>query len=236
MRFCSECNLYFEDSVDICSSCGEKLDPVNTSSVNTEIKRTDVVRETIVRERVESNPVFMQGTGRNIRINGTVREINSQEISQSKFAKFVRAAFFDEPYQLGEKSVVTILRVEEFATTYGVPLHARDITIYGSVMGILALGDDVTIETKSRNGRLIAKKIFNHSVDADIRLKYSVSSKIIKSFLIALLFCVAILIFGLVTADYNAIGLAITNTVSSLLPTLALGGTAYYYVKKKLKR
>lgn len=236
MKFCSDCGAYFDDSTDICSFCGEKLDPMGELPPKISIKRNEAVEDEMPVKNAEPLPDFIQQSGRTLIINGFIRDTNSQELLQSKLTKLIHAVFSGEPYQFSHTSVITTLRVEEYPENNGLVVRARDVMVYGSIKGQLISGDDVTISAVQKGKTLVAKRIFNHSVDSVIKTQPSVSAWLIRAFAIALILCVSLIVYGLVTADYDAIGKAITDTISSLLPALVLGGVAYYYIRKKLKR
>lgn len=167
-------------------------------------------------------------------INGAVAECSTQQYYQSRSTKLIHALFSGEPYQLGHTTFVTIFRVEEHRLR-GFPEHARDITVYGSMQNLFAVGDDVTVHAKRRGRRYIARRIYNHSINSAVHIQPYIPAWLIRLSVLALALLAAGLIHGVVTADYAAIGQRLWARLSCLLPSVLLLIGMFYAVKTIIK-
>ena len=177
MKKCPECCAIFEDSIDVCPTCGEQLENYVNSSKKEEKRKQEKpqVNDYInSRQRDNNAYVFERNIGNDVEINGSVVESSTQQYYQSKFTKIVQALFSGEPYQLSHTTFVTVFRVEEH-TTRGYPERARDITLYGNMQNIFAVGDDVTVTASRKGNRYVAKNVYNHSINEDVRIQPYIS-------------------------------------------------------------
>lgn len=211
MKRCPECNAIFEDSIDVCPTCGERLDPFWGTSKK---EKPDESPKPNVIEHAQNSPyVFEQTQGNYVIINGSVAETSTQQYYQSGFTKIIHALFSGEPYQFSHTTFVTIIRVEEH-TNYGYPENARDITLYGNMQNVFAVGDDVTVTAQRQGNRIIAKDIYNHSIDDRVHIQPYISATIIR--VIALL-CVVLLLFLIVSIDFKAVFTAIIGIIAMVV-------------------
>ncbi|MBQ5328355.1 MAG: hypothetical protein J6J15_04130 [Oscillospiraceae bacterium] len=235
MKKCPECCAIFEDSIDVCPTCGEQLENYVNSSKKEENRKQEKpqVNDYInSRQRDNNAYVFERNIGNDVEINGSVVESSTQQYYQSKFTKIVQALFSGEPYQLSHTTFVTVFRVEEH-TTRGYPERARDITLYGNMQNIFAVGDDVTVTASRKGNRYVAKNVYNHSINEDVRIQPYISAAVIRTVAIIIAALVLYVIIGLLTADYAAIGASIMNFFVSLLP-LGFGIWILWYLLKGL--
>lgn len=235
MKKCPECCAIFEDSIDVCPTCGEQLENYVNSSKKEENKKQEKpqVNDYInSRQRDNNAYVFERNIGNDVEINGSVVESSTQQYYQSKFTKIVQALFSGEPYQFSHTTFVTVFRVEEH-TTRGYPERARDITLYGNMQNIFAVGDDVTVTASRKGNRYVAKNVYNHSINEDVRIQPYISAAVIRTVAIIIAALVLYVIIGLLTADYAAIGASIMNFFVSLLP-LGFGIWILWYLLKGL--
>lgn len=239
MKRCPECSAVYENTLDVCPTCGEPLENyVATSNNNNGFHNRQSGRD-IHQEappsRADSAYIFEEEQGRNIIINGSVAEANTQQYYQSRFTKIVQAIFSGEPYQLSHTSFMTIFRVEEH-TTRGYPERARDITLYGNMHNVFAIGDDVTVTARRKGSRLVARNVYNHSINGNVRVQAYIPAFIIRLLAMVVALIVASIIYGIVTADYAAIGAAIVGFIVSLLPTIFVVWLIWYIIKGFFKK
>lgn len=244
MKRCEECNAVYEDSFDICPTCGGKLDPFtqgtrresssernhysgfsHNSAPHNEIPNTHA-NDSYTFERVDGNKII---------INGAVAESNTQQYYQSKFTKILQALISGEPYQFSHTTFVTIFRVEEH-TQRGYPEHARDITLYGNMQNVFAVGDDVTVEAKQRGSRYIAKRIYNHTINSDVRIQPNIPASVIRLIALAIVTIIISLIYSVATADYGSIAASLVGLISSFLPAIVIIGIVVYIIKTYFKK
>jgi len=234
MKRCPECNAIYEDRLDVCPTCGEPLEPYAPQTVRTPRSQQQTPESQLPRQQNAFVPPqqphygteqnhgnnspyeFEQRRGGNIIINGSVAEAHTQQFYQSKFTKVVQSFFSGEPYQLSHTSFVTIFRVEEH-TMRGYPEHARDITIYGNMQNIFSVGDDVTVTARRKGNRLIARNVYNHSINGNVRIQPNVPAGFIRALVLLAIVLVVMAVRAVLTANYAAIGMAVGSAVTSLL-------------------
>ena len=238
MKRCPECMVFFEDNLDVCPTCGERLESWNNTDQPNSRKEPIHLHNDhgTAEENSSTNPyVFETASGNSIIINGAVAEVSTQQYYQSKFTKFFQALVSGEPYQLSHTSFVTIFRVEEH-TSVGYPEQARDITLYGNVQNIFAAGDDVTVTARRTGNRLVARNVYNHSIDSDVRVQPNIPAGVIRFFAMLMLVAVIIVLHALFTADYAAMGNVIVALISSALPVIITLWILWYLVKSFFKK
>ena len=244
MKRCEECNAVYEDSFDICPTCGGKLDPFSQGTrrgVSSEQNYYDGLnqnREHVTEEKnnqPNDSYNFEQVDGNKITINGAVAESNTQQYYQSKFTKILQALFSGEPYQFSHTTFVTIFRVEEH-TQRGYPEHARDIILYGNMQNVFAVGDDVTVEAKQRGSRYIAKRIYNHTINSEVRIQPNLPASAIRFIALAIIAIIVGLLYSIATADYGSIANAFASLISSFLPIIVVVGIVVYIIKTHFKK
>lgn len=232
VKRCPECELIYEDDMDVCSSCGEKLEPYHPEQpVTSREEPEEAYRDpgVVVRnDPVEENHGFLDEIGNSYIINGTVSEINTQQYYQSRLTKVIQALIAGEPYQLSHTTFVTLFRVEERTQT-GYPAQARDITLYGNMQNIFATGDDVTVTARRKGTQYVARNVYNHSVDSPIRLQPYISANVIRVIMLIALFLLGYLIYSLVTADYSSL-------LAAVMPLIIGIAIIWYMVKPLFKR
>lgn len=235
MKRCSDCNLVFEDQLDICSSCGTLLEPMPTSYPT---GQSGVLNHSSSRPQATSAPrmdtiPFDQGQGRSIVLNGAVAEISTQQYYQSRLTKWIQAILAGEPYQLSHTSFMTIVRVEQHVQR-GFPEHSRDVTLHGNMQNILSPGDDVTVWARRSRGRLVARRIHDHSTDSHVRTQPQIPASVIRWLTLFAVISIALLIAAVLTADYSFVYAAIGSLLSALAPAVICILLLRYLIKGKL--
>ena len=247
MKRCPECNAVYEDSYDICPTCGDVLEPFSSGqrqSSQTYSRGEEADYERQHRdERRQDNPgsaaiPIAQSQGGRIIINGAVAESNTQQYYQSAFTKFFNALFSGEPYQLSHTTFVTLFRVEEHVLR-GYPEHSRDITVFGNIQNIFAVGDDVTVEAVEKGNRCVAKRIFNHTINSDVHIQPYIAAGVIRAIVFAIIALIGWIIYSIVHVDYAAVGQEVASKASSglsaILPTVAIVAGVIFCLKNIIK-
>ena len=222
MKRCPNCNAFYEDQFNTCPTCGGSLYSVvnsdnsnNTTFTHAGNTNPSATQHTMI--------IFEEASGTNVIINGAVTESSTQQYYQSKFSKFFHALFSGEPYQLSHTTFVTIFRVEEHAE-YGYPEQARDITLYGNAQNIFAIGDDVTVTARNVGNRLVARKVFNHSINSTVHIQPNIPASVIRAFMLIAVLIVEVVVYKIATIDYAAVGSSVGKTLMScfyaVLPTI----------------
>lgn len=244
MKRCEECNAVYEDSFDICPTCGSRLDPFTPETRrdshweennNTGFDPNRSRHSANNSAQTNDSYTFERADGNRIIINGAVAESNTQQYYQSKLTKVLQALISGEPYQFSHTTFVTIFRVEEH-TQRGYPEYARDITLYGNMQNVFAIGDDVTVEAKQRGSRYIAKRIYNHTINSDVRIQPNLPASIIRFIALSVFAIIASLIYLIATADYGSIAGSFAGLLSSFLPAIVIIGLVVYLIKTFFKK
>lgn len=238
MKRCPECYAFYEDDLDVCPTCGERLERHTGGGRTAGRAEQSFAHEYQAAgetARTGDPYVFEVSSGNSTVINGAVAEVSTQQYYQSKFTKFFQAVFSGEPYQLSHTSFVTLFRVEEH-TTAGYPEQARDITLYGNAQNIFAVGDDVTVTARRRGTQLIARNVYNHSINSDVRVQPNIPAGVIRFFVLLLCVALVIVVCAIATADYAAMGNAAVAAFSSILPLLVVAWLFWHLIKSFFRK
>ena len=241
MKRCNSCNAVYDDSHNICPTCGVRLTTLSGSEERIVQRSNQSYTQNnpgnssshVTSSRTEErDPAyrFMQSDGSYVTFNGAVAESNTQQFYQSKTTKFIRALFSSEPYQLSHTSYITVFRVEEHSF-YNYPEQAQDIVLFGGIQNVFAPGDDVTVRAKRTGNRYVAKSVFNHSINSEVRIEGNIPAGVIQCLVMALVLALIVIIYSIATVDYAAIGQAIMQFIYSLIPTIVVIGILWYIIK-----
>lgn len=236
----------YDDSYNICPTCGVRLSAFsgneahpaqrNTQNVNTGTYHTGTYYGGITaQQRNQPEYRFVEQDGSTVVFNGAVAEANTQQFYQSKLTKILRAVFSSEPYQLSHTSYLTVFRVEEHSIN-NYPEQAQDIVLFGGIQNVFAPGDDVTVRTKRKGNRYIAKSIYNHSINSNVRLEANIPAGVVKFLFWVLVLAVFWIIYSIATMNYAAIGQAIVQFIASLIPTIFAIAILWYIIKAFFKK
>ena len=246
MKRCNSCNAVYDDSYNICPTCGvrlttlsgneERLAQRNAQNGNTGAYSAGTsYAGTTTQRRNQPAYRFVEQDGSTVVFNGAVAEANTQQFYQSKFTKIIRAVFSSEPYQLSHTSYLTVFRVEEHSIN-NYPEQAQDIVLFGGIQNVLAPGDDVTVRAKRKGNRYVAKSIYNHSINSNVRLEANIPAGVVKFLFWALVLAVFWIIYSIATMNYAAIGQAIIQFITSLIPTILTIAILWYIIKAFFKK
>jgi len=245
MRRCPECRTVYEEGTNLCPDCGEPTIRISPSeraagparqsgeSIRSTTPAFDASRQN--NSGNDTTHVFMQRSGFGYTINGAIAESQTQQYYQSKLTKIVRAVFSGEPYQLAHTSHATIFRVEEHVTR-GYPENACDVTLYGNMKNIFAVGDDVTVTAKRKGARMVARRVYNHSINNYVGIQPNIPAGVIRFFTLLVVIVLINLLNVIINADYSAIGNGLMSLISGILPTAATIAIIWFLVKKIFRR
>ena len=240
MKRCPECQGIYEVYLDICPTCGEPLRSCNRTTPSRGSIGNGGDDHAFSSGAGISQPSpspdsnrpgkFMEIEGKNVLINGAVVESNTQQYYQSKLTRFFNAVFSGEPYQFSHTTFVTIFRVEE-STIGRYPEHAMDVTLYGNMQNLFAVGDDLTITGRRKGSGVVAKSIFNHSISSPIRMQPYIPAGVVRGFVLFVAATALYVIYGILTADYLAIFDSLLNRLLGMLPLGLLVIIGWYLLK-----
>ena len=226
MKKCHECNVVYENTHDVCPTCGDRLESDQPSSRGgIDINR--ICRNHHSDTDIEDNYTFVINDGFRTVINGAVAEINTQQFYHSKLVKKIKSIFAGEPYQLSPNSYITTFRLEEH-TMYGYPEQAQDVTLYGNMRGVFVVGDDVTVRAKKRGNRFIAKKIYNHTTNSTVDVQASIPAGFIRVLALLLAIFIVYTLNSIASMDFATIGASIIDAV---VPLLVIMATLWFVIK-----
>lgn len=235
MKWCTNCNAAFEDEYYRCPACGSRLESIDGEPFEEPGPTIYPDPELIQRRSNNNQPQFLETVGSRVIVNGEIADLTTQQLYQSKFTKMVRAIFSGEPYQLSHTSFITVVRVEEHVNR-GFPEQALDFTLFGSMQSLLSPGDDVRVTAKRTGHRYIAKQIYNHTTNSQVRVSPNISATVIRVLSALLLLVVVTTVVLIASIDYSAIGSAIKAAVFSILPTVIMVVAIVYYIFSSIRK
>lgn len=246
MKRCNSCNAVYDDSHNICPTCGVRLATMSGNDeriaqrqshtpADSACDRTSTYGSHTTQPRSDPAYRFIEYDGSTVIFNGAVAEANTQQFYQSKFTKIIRALFSSEPYQLSHTSYLTVFRIEEHSIN-NYPEQAQDIVLFGGIQNVFAPGDDVTVRTKRKGNRYIAKSVFNHSINSNVRIEGNIPAGVIKFLFLGLAVAIIAIVYSIATVNYAAIGDAIVRFITSLIPTVLTVGLFWYIIKSFFKK
>lgn len=246
MKKCNLCNAVYDDSHNICPTCGVRLTSLSSSEERSVQRNNYTVNPNTYdysstyggnsrTEERNSAYQFVQSDGSTVIFNGAVAESNTQQFYQSKFTKIVRALFSSEPYQLSHTSYITVFRVEEHSI-HNYPEQAQDIVLFGGIQNVFAPGDDVTVHTKRKGNRYVAQSIFNHSINSNVRIEGNIPAGVVQFLFWAMVLAIVFIIYSIASVDYAVVGQAIMQFIYSLIPTILTIVILWYIIKSFFKK
>ena len=185
MKRCPTCNDFalYDDNIHTCPICDSTLvtyvrnvsSRSSTDSTNWETNNGEPVRSNNTQstnsEQHGANratPVFETRSGLRYHYRGIVTEITPRARLHNRLKKWIYALFRGEPYQFGNTSHETVLRIEEFHIGR-VSGRKRDLIFYGDVEGRFNVGDDVDIIAKRRGDRYIVTRMYLNETESYVR-------------------------------------------------------------------
>lgn len=231
MKYCPNCNdmALYDDSETLCPICDSHLAIYQSQSRqqqgNTRTSARRVVRpmESDTASSEGNTYQFERHTGRAYLFHGTVAEVNAQARLHNRFKKLVNSLFYGEPYQFGNTSHETIIRLEELH--YGrLATQRRDLIAYGDINSIISIGDELTVRAVRHGDRYVVTSIYSDETESSVPISPQLpSAVIILLFLLALAFIWGIISFfanGGLIRIVDAILAVILALVTHLLPSI----------------
>ena len=111
------------------------------------------------------------------------------------------------------------------------PEQAQDIVMFGGIQNVFAPGDDVTVRAKRQGNRYVAKSVFNHSINSNVRMEGNIPAGAIKFLFAVLMMALFWIIYSIATVNYAAVGQAIIQFMISLIPTVLTIVILWYLIK-----
>ena len=246
MKYCPKCNdmALYDDSEVLCPICNSQLAPYRQPE-NRKRRSSNATTRRVVRPMAEvgsssgeDDYQFEQHHGRSYVFHGTVTEVNAQARLHNRFKKLVNSLFYGEPYQFGNTSHETIIRLEELH--YGrLATNRRDMVAYGDINSIITIGDELTIRTVKHGNRYVVKSVFSNETDSYVPISPQLPSIVIVALFIALF----LLVWGLISFFINggiirivdAILAAVMALVSYLLPSVLVIAILVFIIRLMIK-
>lgn len=192
----------YDDTSTVCPICGASLVTyVRQSSSGDQTKNTPV--QPISENQGTNNnedrrsPVFETFSGNEIRLRGLVSNIalNSRSlITREKIADcFTRGV----PLQFGNPVYETIIRVEEI-TDSRIPSQTRSVVFYGNAQGQVDIGDDITVNARRRQDRIIARSIYVNDTESNVHTPLTLNAPALLIAIAAVLLLVLCLLYAFI--------------------------------------
>ena len=179
MKRCSNpnCNqeYLFGEIKTICPFCGSPLVPAGQRGAQQSAPQRPTgpavitARELLsVQPEPGEQPPFLRDVQGGLECRGTVVEIERHELFYSGKHKLANTLFRGEPYQFGHQVIEYTIRVEQIDPD-NMARQVTDFCLYGSFLGRLHVGDEVTVRARSCGNRRIAKAIYNHTTESEVK-------------------------------------------------------------------
>ena len=230
MKRCQNCNDFalYDDNIMTCPVCDSKLityvrksrstsaeeEPIRPNRnarteepvrLNRNARTEEPVRpnrNTRTEESVRPNtpPAFETRRGGLYHYRGQIIQISSQARLHSRLKKLVNALFLGEPYQFGNTSHQTAIRIEAFHEGR-ISGRRRDLIFYGDVEGRIYSGDDVTITAKRRGDRYIVTRMYSNETETAVRPAPQIPNAMVwVTFLLLAMLVIGFIVSGLALA------------------------------------
>lgn len=261
MKQCPHCNdrALYEDALEKCPLCNSDLIPYVRADRGNRGMGEDFGRQGANPDRGprvispdehtsenqssrDEEPLFEQRTGNRYVFRGTVAEISTHTRYYNRIHKIVNTISRGEPYQLGNTSHESVIRIEEFHNGR-LATQRRDLVMYGDVEGLIQIGDDVTAWTIRRNNRYIIQNLYSHETNSDVTPGPQMPAWGILGLVLLIVGIFASLIYGMVAFIQGGgparivdmlVG-AILGLIMEALPLLLVIGVVGWILKKFFK-
>ena len=211
MKKCPKCNDFalYDDNVSTCPICDSNLVTYvrngnsSTASTSARIRREPIRPNNETQSTYTTNaaqqtvPEFERKSGFRYHYRGLIAESDSHGRFHTRLKKWVNAVFRGEPYQLGNTTHETIIRVEEFHNGR-VAGRKRDLVFYGDVEGRFKNGDDVSITAKHRGDRYIVTRMYLNETESRVRPGPQIPAGIVAILSLIILVAAIYLVGGLI--------------------------------------
>lgn len=234
MKRCPNCNDFalYDDNVSTCPICDASLVAYSrkgsSSSAGDDAARepirpnSDRQRSNATSSSQQSAPEFERISGLRYHYRGIITEINSHARLHTRLKKWLNALFRGEPYQFGNTSHETIIRVEEFRNGR-IAGRKRDLVYYGDVEGRFNHGDDVSITAKRRGDRYIITNMYLNETESRVRTGPQIPASIIAILSLIILIAAIYLIGGIIGfITSGALYVLLENALSVIIVVVVL--------------
>ena len=238
MKKCPNCNDFslYDDNVLTCPICDSNLVTYNrngstsTTSTGSGTTRTreavkpntETQRQNTANATQQTAPEFERISGLRYHYRGIITEISSHTRLHTRLKKWVNAVFRGEPYQLGNTSHETIIRIEEFHNGR-VAGRKRDLIYYGDVEGRFNHGDDVSITAKRRGDRYIVTNMYLNETESIVRPGSQIPAGIISILSLLLLVAAIYLVSGIIAfINSGALFVLLEKAITIIIVVAAL--------------
>lgn len=241
MKKCPNCNDFalYDDNVSSCPICDKELIAYNRNAnitngnSSTPIKPNNTRnREQNIQSQIQSPPDFEHFNGLRYHYRGRVININHQARLHSRLKKWLNALFLGEPYQFGNTSHETVIRIEEF-NQERISGRKKDFFYYGDVEGRFETNDDVVITAKRRRDRFIVTRLYSNETESIIRPGPQIPSIVIVLFTLSVLTVLGFLVCGLISLITSGVMFVLLEEAISVIIVVAI---LYWIVKTLFRR
>lgn len=238
MKRCPNCNDFalYDDNMTSCPICDGKLVSYkrsgSSSSLNSSrepVRPNSAVQQTSDEDR---NPEFETISGFRYHYRGIITEIDPHSRLHSRFKKWTNSIFRGEPYQLGNTSHDSVIRIEEFHSGR-VAGRKRDLIFFGDVEGRFKIGDDVSISAKKRGDRYIVTRMYLNETESAVRPGFQIPAIVVAGLTLAVIALIIFLVSGIINFVSSGTFIALLErAIIVIVIIVALFG----YIRSRFRR
>jgi len=186
MKQCPNCKglELYDDTENRCPYCDAELVPYirrNTGQANSaKSTASEPVRpnaQSQDRQRA-ADPVFESQRGGRYTYRGVVVSITPTSRFMPNLVKWFNAFFRGQPFQIGNPVHETVVRIEEIGRSK-IPDQMRNLVYYGE-LAEADVGDDVTVSSVRKNGRLIIRSLQINDTGSKVRVHNQIPAAAIR--------------------------------------------------------
>ncbi len=185
-------------------------------------------------ERREAEEDFLRQSGLSVECHGRISEIEHQELFNSKRHKLANALFRGEPYQLAHQTIEYTIRVEELSE--GIPERVTDFCLFGSYLGRLHVGDEVTVRARDLRDRRVVKRIYNRTTGSVVKPGIQIPAWLIRAVLLFAVLASCLLMCAVVYAFRSGLAAAwLKGLLIMCLPTIVMILLAVFFLRSPFR-
>lgn len=199
MKKCPTCNdfIIYDDSVEKCPICNTYLIYKDEMNFNQNRTINNAINSIEDNKPTSDAPEFQTGNGLRQKYRGIVTEINSNSRFHNRTKKIINSIFNAEPYQFGNTSQYTVIRIEEMDDSL-VAGRRKDLIFYGDIENQINRGDDIEASVITRRNKIIITNLYNYDTNSTVRPSPQIPSGVVWIILLLLIALLIILIVGIV--------------------------------------
>lgn len=218
---CESAFLFGKDRT-ICPFCRSRLVDSDSSAEQEPQNRAILPPDRVIIRGAVPEPEpreFMQEHSGTVECHGRIVEIEHQEFFNSRRHKLLNSLLRGEPYQFARQTVEYAIRVENI--TEGFPTEITDFCLYGSYLGRLQVGDEVTVRARKLDDRRVVKSVYNETTNSAVRPGLQVPAGFIRGvFLTAAVIIIAFICELVWLFESGAVMAGLASVTTAVMPVI----------------